>query len=98
MYLGRKSPPRGGMGDVEPGRSPLGLRIGGLPRVDRHQVFPRKYRRGFQLRGADVALPARCPKPGEEKVILIGLSGHGHFDISAYADYLAGRLAHTASL
>jgi tryptophan synthase beta chain len=29
---------------------------------------------------------------GEERVILIGLSGHGHFDMSAYEAYLAGDL------
>jgi tryptophan synthase beta chain len=25
-------------------------------------------------------------------VILLGLSGHGHFDMSAYENYLAGKL------
>jgi len=29
---------------------------------------------------------------GEERVILIGLSGHGHFDMSAYDTYHAGKL------
>jgi tryptophan synthase beta chain len=29
---------------------------------------------------------------GEERVILIGLSGHGHFDMSAYEAYLSGSL------
>src|SRR3954447_19689331 len=29
---------------------------------------------------------------GEERVILLGLSGHGHFDMSAYEAYLAGTL------
>ena len=29
---------------------------------------------------------------GEERVILFNLSGHGHFDMSAYAAYLAGEL------
>jgi tryptophan synthase beta chain len=29
---------------------------------------------------------------GEARVILFGLSGHGHFDLSAYDAYLAGRL------
>jgi tryptophan synthase beta chain len=29
---------------------------------------------------------------GEERVILFGLSGHGHFDMSAYDAYLAGTL------
>ena len=36
------------------------------------------------------ALAAR--EAGEERVILFGLSGHGHFDMSAYSDYLAGTL------
>jgi tryptophan synthase beta chain len=29
---------------------------------------------------------------GQERVILLGLSGHGHFDMQAYDDYLNGRL------
>jgi tryptophan synthase beta chain len=29
---------------------------------------------------------------GEPRVILLGLSGHGHFDMSAYEAYLAGKL------
>jgi tryptophan synthase beta chain len=29
---------------------------------------------------------------GEERVILLGLCGHGHFDLSAYDAYLAGSL------
>ena len=29
---------------------------------------------------------------GEERVILVGLSGHGHFDMSAYDAYHAGDL------
>ena len=36
------------------------------------------------------ALKAR--EAGEEKVILFGLSGHGHFDMSAYEGYLADKL------
>ena len=43
------------------------------------------------IRGAiNEAVAAR--EAGEEKVILIGLSGHGHFDMQAYDDYLNGRL------
>ena len=38
----------------------------------------------------DEALEAR--ESGKEKVILFNLSGHGHFDMQAYDDYLAGRL------
>ena len=29
---------------------------------------------------------------GEQRVILFNLSGHGHFDMAAYDEYLAGRL------
>jgi tryptophan synthase beta chain len=29
---------------------------------------------------------------GEERVILFGLCGHGHFDLAAYDQYFAGRL------
>jgi tryptophan synthase beta chain len=38
----------------------------------------------------DLALEAK--ETGEEKVILFNLCGHGHFDLSAYEAYLAGRL------
>jgi tryptophan synthase beta chain len=34
----------------------------------------------------------RCTETGEEKVILTALCGHGHFDMSAYDEYLAGGL------
>ena len=30
---------------------------------------------------------------GEERVILFGLCGHGHFDLAAYDAYFAGTLA-----
>jgi tryptophan synthase beta chain len=43
------------------------------------------------IRGAiDEAVAAR--EAGQERVILIGLSGHGHFDMQAYDDYLNRRL------
>jgi tryptophan synthase beta chain len=43
------------------------------------------------IRGAvNEALEAR--EAGEERVILLGLSGHGHFDMQAYDDYLNDRL------
>ena len=32
----------------------------------------------------------RCKETGEPKVILVGLSGHGHVDLAAYDAYLAG--------
>lgn len=40
--------------------------------------------------GIDEAL--RCKEAGEAKSILIGLSGHGNFDMAAYDEYFAGNL------
>jgi tryptophan synthase beta chain len=34
----------------------------------------------------------RCTQSGEEKVILTALCGHGHFDMAAFDEYLAGNL------
>ena len=34
----------------------------------------------------------RCKEAGESKTILFNLCGHGHFDMSAYMDYMAGKL------
>jgi tryptophan synthase beta chain len=43
------------------------------------------------IRGAiDEALKAK--EAGEKRVILFNLSGHGHFDLASYDDYLAGKL------
>ncbi|MGZ5291136.1 MAG: TrpB-like pyridoxal phosphate-dependent enzyme [Actinomycetota bacterium] len=43
------------------------------------------------IRGAvNEAIAAR--EAGQERVILLGLSGHGHFDMQAYDDYLNDRL------
>jgi tryptophan synthase beta chain len=33
-----------------------------------------------------------CKKTGEAKVILFNLSGHGHFDMSSYDNYLSGKI------
>lgn len=38
----------------------------------------------------DEALEAK--EAGEERVIVFNLSGHGHFDLAAYQEYLAGDL------
>jgi len=38
----------------------------------------------------------KCKETGEEKAILFNFSGHGHFDMSAYDDYLAGKLENYA--
>ena len=34
----------------------------------------------------------QCKREGKSRAILFNLSGHGHFDLAAYADYVAGRL------
>ncbi|MFC1978661.1 TrpB-like pyridoxal phosphate-dependent enzyme [Chloroflexota bacterium] len=34
----------------------------------------------------------KCRESGESKVILFNHSGHGHFDMAAYDDYLSGKL------
>ncbi len=34
----------------------------------------------------------RCKKEGVSRVILFNLCGHGHFDMTAYMDYFAGKL------
>ena len=34
----------------------------------------------------------RCKASGEPKTLLFNLSGHGHFDMSAYDRYFAGEL------
>jgi len=33
-----------------------------------------------------------CKKTGQAKIILLGLSGHGHFDLGAYDEFFAGKL------
>jgi tryptophan synthase beta chain len=38
----------------------------------------------------------RCTQSGEEKVILTALCGHGHFDMAAFDEYLAGNLVDLA--
>ena len=34
----------------------------------------------------------RCREDGQSRAILFNLCGHGHFDLQAYTDYLAGKL------
>jgi len=34
----------------------------------------------------------KCKQSGEAKTILFGLSGHGHFDLTAYEEYLSGEM------
>ncbi len=41
---------------------------------------------------AAIAEAEQCRETGEAKTILFNLSGHGHFDMQAYIDYLGGKL------
>ena len=34
----------------------------------------------------------RCKREGKAETILFNLSGHGHFDMSSYSNYMAGKL------
>jgi tryptophan synthase beta chain len=34
----------------------------------------------------------KCKESGKKKTILLALSGHGHFDLGAYDEYLSGKL------
>jgi tryptophan synthase beta chain len=44
---------------------------------------------------AAIELARECAAKDEKKVILIGFSGHGHFDMSAYGAYLSNQLVRT---
>jgi tryptophan synthase beta chain len=41
---------------------------------------------------AAVEIARECAATGEKKTLLIGFSGHGHFDMGAYSAYLSGEL------
>jgi tryptophan synthase beta chain len=38
----------------------------------------------------------RCREEGVSRAVLFNLSGHGHFDMQAYTDYLSGALTDQA--
>lgn len=60
-------------------------------RFARHEGFVMAPESSHALRGAvQEALAAK--EAGEERTILFGLSGHGHFDLGAFDAYLAGQL------
>ena len=42
--------------------------------------------------GSVLNMRSRLSEAGEGKTILIGLSGHGHFDLAAYDSYLSGSM------
>ncbi len=37
-------------------------------------------------------LAEECKQSGDEKTILFNMSGHGHFDMASYDNYLDGKL------
>ena len=45
---------------------------------------------------AAIAEALRCKAEGRSEVILFNLSGHGHFDMAAYTNYLSGKLVDQA--
>lgn len=46
------------------------------------------------IRGA-ILEAERAREEGKEKAIIFCLSGHGHFDLTAYENYLSGKLEDT---
>ena len=36
--------------------------------------------------------PMRCKREGKAETILFNMSGHGHFDMTAYTEYFSGKL------
>jgi len=57
-------------------------------RTEGHIVAPES---AHGIKGA-IDEAKRCARTGEEKTILVGNSGHGHFDLSAYDEYHQGKL------
>jgi len=47
---------------------------------------------------AAIDFARECTETGQEKTILFGLSGHGHFDMAAYEAYFSGRLVSTKGI
>jgi len=47
---------------------------------------------------AAIDIAKECAETGQEKTILFGLSGHGHFDMAAYEAYFSGQLVSTKGI
>jgi tryptophan synthase beta chain len=91
------------------GMSPLISHLYNLGLIEAKAVFQvPTFQAGVQFARTEGILPApeschairvaidealACKESGQSKVILFNLSGHGHFDLSAYDEYLSGRLA-----
>lgn len=90
------------------GMAPLVSHLVELGQVEpRAETQLRCFEAGIQFARAEGIIPAPeathavraaidealvCKRAGESKVILFNLCGHGHFDMAAYDDYMAGRL------
>ena len=91
------------------GMSPLISKLYNLNLIEAKAVFQIPvFEAGVQFARTEGILPApeschaikvaidealACKQSGESKVILFNLSGHGHFDLAAYDEYLSGKLA-----
>jgi len=47
---------------------------------------------------AAIDIAKECAETGQERTILFGLSGHGHFDMAAYEAYFSGQLVSTKGI
>jgi tryptophan synthase beta chain len=90
------------------GMAPMVSHLAELGQIEaRAETQLRCFEAGIQFARAEGIVPApeathavrtaidealRCKQAGESKVILFNLSGHGHFDMQAYMDYMAGKL------
>jgi len=90
------------------GMAPLISHLYKLKLIEAKAVFQRPtFEAGIQFARTEGILPApesdhairvaidealKCKESGESKVILFNLSGHGHFDLSSYDEYLSGKL------
>jgi tryptophan synthase beta chain len=91
------------------GMSPLISKLYDLKFIEAKAVFQKPvFQAGVQFARTEGILPApeschairvaidealACKESGQSKVIAFNLSGHGHFDLSAYDEYLSGKLA-----
>ncbi|OGO38719.1 MAG: TrpB-like pyridoxal-phosphate dependent enzyme [Chloroflexi bacterium RBG_16_57_8] len=90
------------------GMAPIISHLYKLGLIEARAVFQKPvFEAGVQFARAEGILPApesnhaikvavdealACKQSGQAKTILFNLSGHGHFDLAAYEEYLSGRL------
>jgi tryptophan synthase beta chain len=79
------------LGQIEPrAEAQLGCFAAGIEFARAEGIIPAPEATHAVRAAIDEAL--LCKQSGESKVILFNLCGHGHFDMGAYTDYMAGRL------